>query len=53
MTNAQSWEELFKNCSLLPEKPKDRRKAEDAPPKIQTWVRVYPAPAPAKKGKHP
>lgn len=53
MTNAQSWEQLFKNHSLLPVPPKERVKADDGPPQIQTWVRVYPAKAPVKKGKRP
>ena len=48
MTNVESWEDVFKKHSLLPAKPFG--KAEDEAPKIQTWVRVYPAKAPAKKG---
>ncbi len=48
MTNVESWEEVFKKHSLLPAKPPS--KDEDEAPKIQTWVRVYPAAAPAKKG---
>jgi len=49
MTNVESWEEVFKKHSLLPLKPLSKE-AEDEAPKIQTWVRVYPATAPAKKG---
>ena len=48
MTNAQSWEDILQKYSLLPEKPE--RKLQDEPPKIQTWVRVYPAKSPVKKG---
>jgi hypothetical protein len=51
MTNLESWENLFKKHSLLPVEPQN--KTQEQAPKIQTWVRVYPAKAPVKKGKRP
>ncbi len=48
MTKAENWEEVFRKHSLLPQKAP--LETEEEAPKIQTWVRVYPAKAPVKKG---